>query len=84
MEELDVLKKSRSPTSWINSLVVVEKGNGDTRICLDMRQINRPVLREKHLVPTVEEILSQREARLVNLTLTWSSTILNFILIHEI
>ena len=62
MEELDVVEKFSSPTSWINLLVVVEKRNGDIRICLDMRQANRAILRETHPVPTVEEMLSQREA----------------------
>ena len=58
MEELDVVEKFSSPTSWINLLVVVEKRNGDIRICLDMRQANRAILRETHPVPTVEEMLS--------------------------
>lgn len=62
MEELDVIAKSNSPTSWINPLVVVEKPNGDIRICLDMRQANRAILREKRPVPTVQEMLYQREA----------------------
>ena len=29
------------------------------RICLDMRQANRAILREKHPVPTVEETLQE-------------------------
>ena len=37
----------------------MEKPNGDIRICLDMRQANRAILREKHPVPTVEETLQE-------------------------
>jgi len=53
LEELDVIEKVNGPTSWNNSLVAVEKPNGDIRICLDMRQANRAILREKHPVPEV-------------------------------
>ncbi|KAL9987020.1 hypothetical protein ACROYT_G001254 [Oculina patagonica] len=59
LEELDVIEKVNGPTSWINPLVSVEKPNGDVRICLDMRQANRAILREKHHVPTIEETLQE-------------------------
>ena len=53
------LKKVNGPTSWINPLVAVEKPNRDIRICLDMRQANHAILRQKHPVPTVEETLQE-------------------------
>ena len=56
---VEKLEKVNGPTSWINPLVVVEKPNGDVRICLDMRQANRAILREKHPVPTIEETLQE-------------------------
>ena len=59
LEELDVIEKVNGPTSWINPLVSVEKPNGDVRICLDMRQANRAILREKHPLPTIEETLQE-------------------------
>ena len=39
--------------------MVVEKPNGDIRICLDMRQANLAIVRKKHPVPTVEETLQE-------------------------
>jgi len=60
LEELlkvDVIEKADGPSSWVNPLVVVEKPNRDIRICLDMRQANQAIVREKHPVPTVEEII---------------------------
>ncbi|KAK3731133.1 hypothetical protein QZH41_006402 [Actinostola sp. cb2023] len=59
LEKLDVIEKVDGPTSWVNPLVVVEKSDGDVRICLDMRQANRAIVREKHPVPTVEETLQE-------------------------
>lgn len=58
--KLDVIiDKVEGPTSWVNPSVVVEKPNGDVRLCLDMRQANRAIVREKHPVPTVEETLQE-------------------------
>ena len=59
LEKLGVIEKVNTPTSWINPLVAVEKPNGDVRICLDMRQANQAIQREKHPVPTVEETLQE-------------------------
>ena len=57
--KLDVIEKVEGPTSWVNTLVVVEKPNGDIRICLDMRQANQAIAREKHPVLTVEGTLKE-------------------------
>ena len=57
--KLDVIEKVEGPTSCLNPLVVAEKPNGDVRVCLDMRQTNRAIVREKHPVPTVEETFQE-------------------------
>ena len=59
LEALDVIEKVNGPTSCINLLVAIEKSNGDVRICLDMRQANRAIQREKHPMPTIEEIFQE-------------------------
>ena len=59
LEGLDVIERVNVLTSWVNPLVVVEKPDGDARLCLDMRQANQAILREKHPVPTIEETLQE-------------------------
>ena len=45
MENLDVIEHVTEPSDWVNSLVVVEKPNGQLRICLDPRHLNRAIKR---------------------------------------
>ena len=35
------------------------KKNGDVRICVDLRQLNRLVKREKYMLPTLEDVTSK-------------------------
>jgi len=53
------LKKVNGPTTWINPLAAVEKPNRDICICLDITQANHAIFREKHPIPTVEQILQE-------------------------
>ena len=39
--------------------MAVEKPNGDVRICIDMRQLNQAIIRERDPVPTVEETIQE-------------------------
>ncbi len=59
MERLSVITRVEEPTDWVNSLVVVKKKNGDIRVCMDPRDLNRAIKREHYKMPTREEIMSQ-------------------------
>ena len=59
MEETGVIRKVDEPTEWVNSLLVGEKPNGDLRICLDPRDLNKAIKREHYQLPTFEEISSR-------------------------
>ena len=48
---------SHNPTEWVSPLVVVSKTDGDIRICVDMRRANLAIERERHPIPTIEEVL---------------------------
>ena len=36
------------PTPWISSMLAVPKKNGEVRICLDPKDLNKAILREKY------------------------------------
>ncbi|XP_028404164.1 uncharacterized protein K02A2.6-like [Dendronephthya gigantea] len=43
---------------WVSPLVVVPKADGkDIRVCIDMRRANEAIVRERHPIPTIEEVL---------------------------
>ena len=51
------IEPATGPTPWVNPLVVVPKSEGDIRLCIDMRRANKAILRDRHPIPTVDEIL---------------------------
>ena len=59
MEELGVISKVDEPTPWCAGIVAVPKKNGTVRICVDLKPLNKYVLREIYPLPTVDETLAQ-------------------------
>ena len=59
MVDPGVIEKVGEPTEWVNSLVTVLKKNGDIRVCLDPRDLNRAIKREHYKLPTREEVMAQ-------------------------
>ena len=56
--EKDIIEEvSSRPTEWVSPLVVVPKSNGDIRFCVDMHRANEAIVRERHPLPTIEEVL---------------------------
>ena len=49
LEQLDVIETVDGPTEWVSPIVVVQKKNGKIRLCVDMRQANKAMKRERHI-----------------------------------
>ncbi|XP_052746701.1 uncharacterized protein K02A2.6-like [Bicyclus anynana] len=56
LENMGVIRKVTHPTDWVNAIVVVAKKNGDIRLCLDPRPLNRAIRRAHYSLPTVTEV----------------------------
>lgn len=54
---MDIIEKAEGPTPWVSPIVVAPKPNGDIRLCVDMRQANQAIIRERYPIPAVDEIL---------------------------
>ena len=59
MEEMGVISKVEEPTEWCAGMVVVSKPNGKVQICVNLTKLNESVCCERHILPSVEQTLSQ-------------------------
>lgn len=58
MEGLGVICPVEEPTEWVNAFAIAHKRNGNIRLCLDPRNLNKAVRREHYKLPTRAEILA--------------------------
>ena len=56
---LGVVKRIEGPTPWVSPIVVAPKPKspGKVRICVDMCQANQAIKWERHVTPTIKEII---------------------------
>ena len=59
LEAADIIEPVHEATPWISPILVVPKPRKpeEIRICVDMRRANEAVKRERHLMPTRDEII---------------------------
>ena len=54
----DIIEKVKGPSSWLNSYVIEMKPNGDLRICLDPKPLNKVLLKNYHCqIPSLESVI---------------------------
>ena len=59
MESLGVICKRSEPTDWVSALLTVEKPNGQLRVCLDPRPLNKAIKREHFQIPTFDDVIAE-------------------------
>lgn len=57
MLKLGIIETINEPTDWVNSLVIVQKKDGNIRLCLDPKPLNECIKRSHYQFPTFEEII---------------------------
>ena len=62
--EKDVIKVIEGPMPWVSPAVVVLKPSSEIRVCVNMRRANcnKALVRERHPIPTIDEVLEKRMA----------------------
>ena len=45
--------------SWVANLIPVRKKNGEIRLCVDFRNLNRSSLKDNYPFPKIEQVLQQ-------------------------
>lgn len=70
------------PTPWISPIVCVPKKNPEEiRVCVDMREANKAIIRERHLMPTTDELIHDLNGASVfskldlKVIISWSSNL---------
>ena len=60
LEQLDIIEEVVDvPTPWVSPIVAQPKPKkpNELRICVDMREANRAIRRERHVTPTVDDVI---------------------------
>ena len=47
-------------SNWVSNMVPVRKKNGDIRICIDFRNLNKACQKDNFPLPTMEQILDRK------------------------
>ena len=56
LRDAGTIKPIRNST-WVSNLVLVKKMNGDIRLCVDLRNLNIPSLKDNYGLPNMEAML---------------------------
>ena len=79
MVKQDILEPQIEPTPWVSSVTYPVKPTGEVRPCLDVRDLNKAIIRENHKPQTVEEIAHQLAGAMV---FTKADTLKAFLQVH--
>ena len=59
MVERDIIEPVDGPVERASNMVIVEKKNGQLRICIDPQDVNSDILQENYTIPSFESISAQ-------------------------
>ena len=60
LENEDIIERAEGPTPWVSPIVVVPKPSkpNEVRISVDTRSLNQAIIRERHVIPTIDDVMS--------------------------
>ena len=60
LEAADIIEKVFGPTEWVSRIMTPHKPKkpDEIRLCVDMREANKAILRTRHVTPTLDELIT--------------------------
>ena len=59
LQDLNIVEPVIGPTPWVSPIVCIPKKRQEgVRVCVDMREPNRAIEREKHPMPTLDHLIA--------------------------
>ena len=55
LKNTGIIRESSSP--WTSPVVLVRKKNGDLRMCVDYRLVNKKTIKDAYALPRIEELM---------------------------
>ena len=67
LQSLDIIEPAEGPTPWVSPIVAAPKphNSDEIRLCGDYRRPNQALLRERHPIPTVDELMEEMSGAVV-------------------
>ena len=70
MDEDIIERVSGEATPWVSPIVTPPKRDGSIRLCVDMREPNKAIQRERHNIPTLDELIYDLNPYMTSLSAT--------------
>ena len=61
-----VMSAVEAATDWVKNFVIVEKPNGNLRLCLDPRELNKAIKRQHFRIPTLSDITAKLNGKTIS------------------
>lgn len=55
--DMDIIEAVEGPSQWVSPIVPILKSPTEVRLCLDMRMVNKAILRIHYPLPTIDDLL---------------------------
>ena len=59
LTKLGMIAPMDAPTDWVSNVVIATKPSGDLRICIDPKELNKALKRERYPFPVIEDVLPE-------------------------